>query len=182
MSSTLRIAIIGLAGCGKSTSAGIVARFASEAGLSCATVKLAEPLYDLQATVYRRAGVAIADGAQDQVLMEALAAAMRRIRPESLVDDFLTRLAGTSADVVINDDLRDPHVDAVTLRRNGFRVLRVTAAPEVRRRRLAARGDLSRADASTSELDLIEPDAVLDNSGGLAEHDAAVRALVRSWL
>jgi dephospho-CoA kinase len=180
--STLRIAVIGLSGCGKSTTTGIVAEYATDKGLTCATVKLATPLYDLQEQVYRRAGVEIPPGAQDQVLLEALADAMRRIRPHSLADDFLARLAKTHTDVVLNDDLRDPHVDAVVLRDNGFRILRVTASPEVRQQRLAGRGDLTRADASTSGLDLIRPDAVLDNSGTLADHRAAVHALLGGWL
>jgi len=178
----MRLAIIGLAGCGKSTTAGLVAEFAAERGLTCSTVKLAKPLYDLQAQVYRRSGVELADGVQDQVLMEALADAMRRINPRSLADDFLARLGATDADVVLNDDLRDPHVDAKALREGGFRVLRVTASPDVREKRLAGRGDTSRADKSTSQLDLIEPDAVLDNSGSLDEHRAAVRDLVGGWL
>lgn len=182
MPGTLRIAIIGLTGCGKSTSAGMVARYAADSGLSCATVKLATPLYDLQEQVYRRAGVTITAGAQDQVLMEALADAMRRIRPDSLAADFLARLRQTTADVVINDDLRDPYVDAVVLRDNGFRVLRITADPQVRAKRLAERGDLSRAERSTADLDLIEPDAVLDNSASLADHQAAIRELLGRWL
>ena len=178
----MRISIIGLAGCGKSTSAGLIEEFAKESGLTYATVKLAKPLYDLQAQVYRAARVEVPAGTQDQILMESLADAMRRIRPESLADDFLTRLAATDADVVVNDDLRDPFVDAVALRAHGFRVLRVTAAPDVRERRLAGRGDTSRADRSTNDLDLIEPDAVLDNSGSLAEHRDALREVVRRWL
>ncbi len=178
----MRISIIGLAGCGKSTSAALVKEFADELGLTCATVKLAKPLYDLQTQVYRAAGVDLPAGAQDQVLMEALADAMRRIRPESLADDFLVRLAATEADVVVNDDLRDPFVDARILRANVFRVLRVTATPEVREKRLAGRGDPSRADRSTGNLDLIEPDVVLDNSGRLEEHREALRRVVRSWL
>ncbi|MEU4216676.1 AAA family ATPase [Actinoplanes sp. NPDC026623] len=178
----MRIAIIGLAGCGKSTSAGLIEELAKELGLTCVTVKIAKPLYDLQDRVYQAARVKVPAGTQDQILLESLADSMRRIRPESLADDFLTRLASTDADIVVNDDLRDPFIDAVALRAHGFRVLRVTAAPEVRERRLAGRGDTSRADRSTSDLDLIEPDVVLDNSGHLTEHRAAVRRVVRSWM
>lgn len=178
----MRIAIIGLSGCGKSTTAGIVARYATDRELSCVTVRLAAPLYELQEQVYRRSGAPIEPGAQDQVLLEALADAMRRANPWSLAEDFLARLAGASADIVINDDLRDPHVDAVVLRNNGFRVLRVTASPAVRDRRLAGRHDLTRADRSTRHLDLIEPDAVLDNSGDLDDHRAAVHSLLGDWL
>ncbi|MEU5693414.1 hypothetical protein [Actinosynnema sp. NPDC020468] len=178
----MRLSIIGLAGCGKSTTAALIGEFVAELGLTCATVKLAKPLYDLQASVYRVSGVALAAGVQDQVLMEALADALRRVNPRSLADDFLARLARTTADVVLNDDLRDPYVDAVALRDNGFRVLRVTAAAEVREKRLALRGDASRADRSTEALDLIHPDAVVDNSASLAEHRDAVREFVRGWL
>lgn len=178
----MRISIIGLAGCGKSTSAGLVEQFAGELGLTYATVKLAKPLYDLQARVYQAARVTVPAGTQDQVLMESLAESLRRIRPESLADDFLIRLASTEADIVVNDDLRDPFVDAPTLRAHGFRVLRVTATEEVREKRLAGRGDTSRADRSTSDLDLIEPDVVLDNSGTLAEHRDALRRVIKSWL
>lgn len=178
----LRIAVIGHSGCGKSTTAGLVADFAARSGLRHAVVKLAAPLYDLQAAVYRRAGVALAPGAQDQVLLEALADALRRIRPDSLVADFTARMAAVDADVVINDDLRDPEVDAPALRALGFRVVRVTADPATQAARLAARDDLTRSDRSTAGLDRIEADAVLDNSGPLTALADSVPRLLRSWL
>lgn len=178
----LRLSVIGLAGSGKSTCASIIEELAEQRGRTHTRIKLAAPLYDLQTRVYQTAGAPLRADAQDQVLMEALASALRRIRPESLVDDFLTRLARTRADVVINDDLRDPHVDAVALRGEGFRIVRVTAQPLVREARLAVRGDLTRSDRSTEELDLIEPDAVIDNSGDLAAYRDAVRELIGGWL
>jgi dephospho-CoA kinase len=180
--SKLRLAIIGLSGSGKSTTAGLVKRFVENEGLSYAVVKLATPLYELQREVYGRAGVQLAPGEQDQVLMEHLAESLRRIRPDSLAADFLARLAETDADVVVNDDLRDPHVDAPALRGNGFRVLRVVADPPVRAARLTERADRTRADRSTTELDLIEPDVVIDNSGGLDALRESVHGLLRSWL
>lgn len=182
MTGQLRISIIGLTGSGKSTLAKHVEDLAAKRGLTHARVKLAKPLYDLQAQVYRAAGVPLAAGAQDQVLMEQLAEAMRRIRPEALAEDFLARLAATDADVVINDDLRDPHVDAVALRRQGFRIIRVTADPEVRDKRLAERGDLTRSERSTARLDLIEPDVTIDNSGELRDYRDTIRTVVGSWL
>ncbi|WP_069768126.1 AAA family ATPase [Streptomyces sp. LUP30] len=180
--SALRIAVVAPAGTGKSTCAGLIAEFAGARGLSHARVKLAAPLYDLQAEVYRRAGAPLAEGAQDQLLMEALADALRRIRPTSLADDFTRRLASAPAQVVVNDDLRDPHVDAPVLRAHGFRVLRVTCDEDVRLKRLAERGDPTRADRSTREIDLITPDAVIDNSGDLDAYRTAVHDLLRSWL
>jgi dephospho-CoA kinase len=180
----LRVSVVGTAGSGKSTSATLIEEFARHKGLGVARVKLAKPLYDLQEQVYRAAGVKPAEGAQDQVLMEALADALRRIRPRSLVDDFSARLvrAEAGADLVLTDDLRDPYVDAPELRRLGFRVLRVTCAEEVRLSRLAGRGDLSRSDASTRSIGLIEPDAVVDNSADRGTLRELVHAVMRSWL
>ncbi|AEN10092.1 MULTISPECIES: AAA family ATPase [unclassified Streptomyces] len=178
----LRISVVGLAGAGKSTCASLIEEYARDKGLAHARIKLAAPLYDLQDEVYRRAGAVLREGAQDQVLMEALADAMRRIRPDALVADFTARLAGTDADLVVNDDLRDPHVDAPALRGHGFRVLRITCDEEVRRQRLAGRGDPSRADRSTREIDLITPDAVIDNGADLDTYRSAVHTLLGSWL
>jgi ribose 1,5-bisphosphokinase PhnN len=182
----LRVAVIGLSGSGKSTCAGLIREWAAERGLGVARVPLARPLYELQAEVYAAAGVALRAGDQDQVLLEALAAHLRRINPASLVDAFLDRAAEaveSGADVLINDDLRDPHVDAPALRAEGFRVARITCAEPMRLKRLAERGDLTRADGSTSGLDLIEPDAVLDNSAeDLPAYRTKVRELMESWL
>jgi dephospho-CoA kinase len=179
---TLRLAVIGLSGCGKSTTAGLVGRFAAENGISHAVVKLAKPLYDLQAEIYRAAGAELAPGAQDQVLLEQLADTLRRIRPDALVADFAARLSAVDADILVNDDLRDPDVDAPALRAHGFRILRITADPQVRLGRLDERADLSRAERSTARLDLIEPDTVLDNSGTLDELRDSLYALLRRWL
>ncbi|HET8641152.1 MAG TPA: hypothetical protein VFM37_04395 [Pseudonocardiaceae bacterium] len=178
----LRLAVIGLSGCGKSTTAGLIADFAARHDLRLAVVKLATPLYDLQSAVYARAGVPLARGAQDQILLESLADTLRRLRPDALVADFTARLATADADIVVNDDLRDPDVDAPALRDLGFRIVRVVADPRTRAARLAARADLTRADRSTAGLDRIEPDVVIDNSGSLAALADAVTRLLRSWL
>ena len=179
---SLRVCVIGLAGVGKSTCAGLTEEFARDKGLTYARVKLSEPLYHLQEQVYRTAGADLREDAQDQVLMEALADAMRRIRPESLADDFTRRLARTDAELVVNDDLRDPHVDAPALRAHGFRVLRVVCDEDLRQSRLDQRDDPTRADRSTRQIDLIEPDAVIDNGAGLDAYRAAVHELLGSWL
>jgi hypothetical protein len=180
--SGLRIAVIGLAGSGKSTLADYAEQFADDRGLRHARVKLAQPLYQLQAEVYRVAGVELRAGAQDQLLMEHIAEALRRIRPESIVDSFFARLRDVDADIVINDDLRDPDVDAPALRREGFRIVRVVADPRIRESRLADRGDLTRSDRSTAELDRIEPDVCLLNNGSLAEYREAGRRLLARLL
>jgi dephospho-CoA kinase len=177
----LRISIIGLSGSGKSTGAGMIEALAAAEGLSVCRVKLARPLYALQREVYAAAGVELLEPAQDQLLMEALAEHLRRIRPDSLVADFERRLTTVTADVVLNDDLRDPHVDAPALRALGFRALRITCREEVRQGRLTGRADLSRADRSTAEIEAIEPDAVIDNSHDLDSYRRAIRRQVLAW-
>ncbi len=160
-----RIVLYGFTGCGKSTSAAILCELARKRGLTVEIVKLAEPLYRLQHAFYAAAGLADG-GAQDQALLEVIARELRRLSPTSLVDDFLRRLDEATADVVVNDDLRDPYVDYPVLQRDGFRFVRLVCAEDVRRRRLAGRGDLSTVveSATTVELDAIAPDHVVDNS------------------
>lgn len=178
----LRVAVIGLAGSGKSTLAGQIEELGLERGLVTERIRLAQPLYDLQGQVYRVAGVPIAPYDQDQSLMEDLADALRRIRKEALLDHFLRSLSSASADIVLNEDLRDPHVDAPALRAAGFKVVRVAAPEPHRVARLAARRDISRSERSTAELDLIEVDARLDNDGDLAELREHAHCLLESWV
>ncbi|HEX8742814.1 MAG TPA: hypothetical protein VF712_06755 [Thermoleophilaceae bacterium] len=180
----LRLSVVGLTGSGKSTTTELLKRSLARRGLSVSVVKLADPLYRLQRAVYETAGVAIRPGDQDQVLMEALATQLRRISPTALVDDFMRRLEGTAADVVLNDDLRDTFVDYPALRAAGFRVVRVTAPEDVRLDRLGQRADLTVVanSATTAHIDEIEPDAVIVNDSGQEELAAAVERVLEDLL
>ncbi|MCL6451614.1 MAG: ATP-binding protein [Acetobacteraceae bacterium] len=162
----IKLVLFGHTGSGKSTSARLAQEFFRSRGLSVAVLKLAEPLYELQGRFYELAGRPIDHYAQDQVLLEMIAAQLRRISPTSLVDHFLARLERTQADVVINDDLRDFETDYRALKAHGFRFIRVRCCEEVRLRRLGMRRDLTveAHSATTAQIDLIEPDFVVDNS------------------
>lgn len=176
----------GPTGSGKSTAAGLACQYCAGRGLSAVRLKLAEPLYELQDAFYRTAGRPVERYAQDQVLLETIAAHLRRIRPDSLAAHFLGRLDRLQgADVVVNDDLRDVEVDYPALRGRGFRFVRVRCSEDVRLRRLGRRADLTASPNSKSEsaLDRIAADFTIDNDGDdpapLAE---AVSAVCRGLL
>lgn len=160
-----KIVIYGLAGSGKSTSAGLVQKFFAQKKLDVTVIKLAQPLYELQEQFYKKAGIEISFYNQDQILLESIANHLRRISSSSLVDNFKARIKRTKADVIINDDLRDPHVDYPVLKEEGFIFIRIKCKENFRRERLKQRGDKSTVinSKSTAEIDLIKPDYVVNN-------------------
>lgn len=163
----MRIAFFGRSGAGKTTAAALLAGWCDAVGISSQRVTLADPLYRLQREVYGVAGHPVSADAQDQLLLEDLARHLRRINPGALVEDFLHRLGEARAQVIVNTDLRDPHVDAPALRAEGFRLVRIHCEDRLRLARQAARGDLTTHpdEPSASGIDEIRPDATVDNSG-----------------
>jgi hypothetical protein len=95
------------------------------------------------------------------------------------VNNFGQRLGDCSADVVINDDLRDDAVDWPYLKHEGFRVVRVLASPKKRGLYLEGRGDLSVVSNSDLNLQIarIRADFVLVNNALLADFDAQAESL-----
>jgi hypothetical protein len=157
--SRLRICLVAPSGSGKSTAAlYLVDRF-RERGLSATIYKLAEPLYDLQAQVYARAGRPIERSRQDHRLLELLADEMRRINPRSIVDDFLARISHAPEPVIINDDLRDYQTDYPALRQEGFLFVKISCSQGVRAQRLGRRQDLVSHVDSKLDRDLRAMDA-----------------------
>lgn len=162
----MNFVLYGHTGSGKSTTSNLVREYFQSGGYRVQILKLAQPLYDLQSRFYETADVLMGPYDQDQVLLEEIASQLRRISPTSIVDDFLRRLEKLEADIVINDDLRDAHVDYPMLKQWGFRFVRITCSESVRLERLSRRQDVSTVIHSntTAEIDLIEPDVVIDNS------------------
>jgi hypothetical protein len=163
----LRLSLVAPSGSGKSSTAAFMLERAAAHGLTARTVKLAQPLYELQKRYYDVAGIDIAEDAQNQVLMQAIATQLRSLRPDALARDFLRRLHAEPADVVINDDLRDMETDLPVLRREGFVTVRISADPDIIERRLNARCDLRTARKSHLDVAVLAetPDHVLVNNG-----------------
>eukprot|EP01038_Epipyxis_sp_PR26KG_P019083 gene19083-27033_t len=177
----LRLCLVAPSGSGKSTTAQLIRDWLRARGHTVDVVKLAEPLYRIQAMFYAEAGIALTPETQDQKLLESVATHLRGIHARALVDGFLRRLTTSHADVVINDDLRDDRIDWPALREAGFRVIKVAARAEVRAQRLAQRNDLSVVKDSPLDLQMarIAADYVLTNNGSLGALEAQVDGLCR---
>lgn len=180
----MNIVVFGHSGAGKSTTAALIRAYAEGQGRSVAVLKLAQPLYELQQEVYRRAGKTIGLYDQDQVLLEALATHLRRISPTSFVDDFARRLACCRADVVITDDLRDPSIDYPFLQRHAFTFLRIHSPEPLRLTRLSARADHTAVvhSSSSAQIDQIVPDFQIENDGDVDALRQKVSALMARLL
>ncbi|WP_321387414.1 hypothetical protein [Alcaligenes phenolicus] len=175
----LRISLIAPSGAGKSTVAHLLKSAFELSGCTVQVLKLARPLYQLQADFYRKCGIELAEDQQDQHLLELIAKEMRRIAPQSLVHHFGRQLAKVNADVVLNDDLRDDQTDWPWLRCNGFTVIRIKASTSLCRRRLQDRGDLTSVHDSplNAQIAKIREDYTIVNEGALDSLDTQVKAL-----
>lgn len=183
----VRLAFFGHSGSGKSTVASLTEQFFAARGLPVARVKLAEPLYQLQRRFYAVAGRPIGLYEQDHVLLEAIASQLRRISATSLIDDFERRLAvaEVEAGVVVNDDVRDPFVDAPRLGALGFTFIRVHCDEDRRLARLTARADRSSVahSSTTRDLELLPQDRLIDNSlDELADLEERLHEMLRALL
>lgn len=176
--SRIRFALIGHSGAGKSTTARLITHSAEACGLRCEVVKVAAPLYDLQHAFYTRLGHTLPPGQQDQQLMETLARCIRHRDAGFLIHDFLTRADASSAQVVINDDVRSYDHDLPRLRAAGWTVVRVSAPDALRKQRLADQGYLSLSDASTTGVEDVTADIEITNDGTRQDLAAHVRTVL----
>lgn len=163
----LRLCIFGHSGSGKSTTAGYFLETLQEKGYRVDTIKLAEPLYQLQKKIYAAAGRSIDHYAQDQQVLEWLAQQLRKINPASLVEDFEKRLKLSQANVILNDDLRDKEVDYLYLKKMGFIFIRMKVKKQVAYKRLQKRHDLNTVFRSSAsrDIDVMTSDIDIENNG-----------------
>lgn len=179
----LRVALFGLPGAGKSTSAGLLREVLAETGRDVAVVKTAAPLYDVQAAFYQRIGSSLEAGQQDGALLNFLGGHFRRAAPGFLLADFAERWGNAvlgGADTILCDDARP--IDLAGLSDQGFQVVRITAPDGLRRERKSGRGDRTtgRDDHPTEAGgESVVADFELDNSGTLDELRARVVALAK---
>ncbi|UQU67425.1 hypothetical protein COUCH_14630 [Couchioplanes caeruleus] len=179
------LCVYGVAGAGKSTVSARIEGALTSRGLRVEIVKLALPLYQLQQHIYATAGRDVPLWTHDNDILRSLATHLRRINADFLVEDFLNRVDRSTADVVINDDLRDTLVDYPRLRETGFQFVHVACSDAVRTRRLQARGDVNVVPDSVQSwgFDRISPDWTIDNSTDDSDElDQQIRILLDKWL
>lgn len=188
---SIRIALFGAPGAGKSTATAILSDLASNAGFDFRRIRLADPLYQCQNAIYEIAGCPLADFyTQDGVLLNFLGSHLRRINPTVLLDSFdreLVRLGDIGSEyagrIIACDDMRAS--EATFLAARGFRLVRVAAPTEICLSRRAARGDVSLGSSdhpTEAGLDVIAANEEIPNSGSLDDLQSEVTALLRRLL
>lgn len=180
----IRIALFGLPGAGKSTSAEIFQKAFSAIGLRVAVIKLAAPLYDVQEFFYSRVRNTIRPGQQDGALLNFLGSHFRNIDPKFLIEDFVERCSFSDlggADVILCDDARP--LDLEKLAEQGFSLVQISAPDALRRARKKNRDDrTSGNDQHPTETagSPVKHDFDLDNSGKLLTLEKQIHSLVRT--
>lgn len=162
----LKFAIYGLSGSGKSSTGKLIKDYFEAKNMKTEFLKLAYPLYQIQKIFYDTAGKKIDFYDQDQILLEIIAENLRRISKTALVDDFISRLKLSTADVVINDDIRDYNNDYPILKRENFIFFKIFCDEDLRIKRIMQRKDISIKinSATTRDIDKFESDWVVDSS------------------
>ena len=165
----LCLCLVAPSGSGKSTTAQLIRDWLLARGHSVEVVKLAEPLYRIQAMFYAEADIALTPETQDQKLLESVATHLRAIHARALADGFLRRLAASRS---VGQSMRSS-------RRSSL--ITTSARAEVRAQRLAERNDLSVVKDSPLDLQMarIEADYVLTNNGSLGALEVQVDGLCR---
>lgn len=169
-----RIALYGRPGVGKSTFGELLGQELAGAGGRALVVRLASPLYELQALVYTVAGRPMLVGArQDGALLNSLGGHLRRINPGALTNAFTARVCQAEREhplaVLVCDDMRAPDVGALIAL--GFDLVEVIAPEHVRQARKRARADLTAGDdghPTEAPVDTV-PWRRVDNSGDLEQ-------------
>lgn len=177
-----RIALFGLPGAGKSTTAALLRRALEERGERPAVVRIAAPLYDVQRAFHERIGSPLPEDRQDGALLNFLGSHFRRTAPDFLLEDFRQRCAdalAAGADVLVCDDARP--VDLGELSAQGFTLVRISAPDALRRARKSVRGDRTSGDdvhPTEAGVPDAEPDHRIVNDGDLAHLERLIASLL----
>lgn len=163
-----KLVLAGPSGSGKSTSAKIIKDIFEQKGIHARLEKLATPLYDIQEQMYKICGINDFSQ-QNQKLLETIATELRKISPTCLVDNIKKRIRTSSAECIINEDLRDLEVDYLFFKKEQYIFIRIWAPQTTRSKRLNARFDVnfSLEAESDKKIDLMEFDYFVGNNSSI---------------
>jgi cytidine deaminase len=186
-----KLALFGTPGAGKSTSARLLEELCSERRASFYRIRLADPIYQCQAEIYRIAGRPLSEFyVQDGELLNFLGAHLRRINPTVLIESFSSRLDSIMTDLkqtsnghalIVCDDMRMS--ESAFMLKEGFSLVRVDAPHEVCRLRRASRGDMtlgSEHHSTEMGLDDVKPNAVIENNSTIESLRQELGALLET--
>lgn len=180
MGQTLKVAIFGLPGVGKTTMAMLIQEHCAGLAIAFRRIKLGDPLYEVQSYIYELAGRQLADFyTHDTELLSFLGAHIRKLNPAALLDRFAEKHDAVLRDlsqsderqsIIVCDDMRLP--DSGFLRELGFFFVRLVASEEICNQRQIERGDHSFApmpSAINRGFDGISEDELIVNNGSIED-------------
>jgi len=162
----MRICFIAPSSYGKSTAVGIIQKH-----FNSQNIKIAKPLYDLQAYFYYFIEKEIGD-TQDGELLQFLGNKIRKENPAFLLDSFYQQVLNSNNAIITNDDCRPP--DYLFLKEMGFIFIKINGFKR-------KRGDYVLADEK-NKLEWqceLSCDYELDNTSTLEDYEKNILNLLK---
>lgn len=165
----IKLALYGDNAAGKTTSAILLNEIGRDLGIEVEIVRMASPLYELQAQVYSSAKRPLVDAdQQDERLLSLLASELRRINPSALHEYVVDSVSAASKRrnvgelLLLVEDSRP--IDRNNLKGLGFSFLHIWADSLTRERRTRSRGDIALDMFNPSDMETIGDDDIVKNT------------------
>ena len=165
----MKICFLAPSSYGKSTAIEILQKY-----FNIENIKIAEPLYELQNSFYKKLGIDIGDK-QDGELLQFYGKKVRKEDSNFLLNEFKNKVDKVSSDIITNDDCRPD--DYIFLKEMGFIFVKING---YRR----DRNDITLADSKSSIewQNKIPFDYEINNYGTLEEYEYDLLNLMNNIL
>ena len=165
----MKICFLAPSSYGKSTAIEILQKY-----FNIENIKIAEPLYELQNSFYKKLGIDIGDK-QDGELLQFYGKKVRKEDSNFLLNEFKNKVDKVSSDIITNDDCRPD--DYIFLKEMGFIFIKING---YRR----DRNDITLADSKSSIewQNKIPFDYEINNYGTLEEYEYELLNLMNNIL
>ena len=177
------LALLGRSGAGKDTFVSFLKNHSALGDRNPHVLRLAEPLYAGQESIYKLCGIPLDPNTQDGTLLNFLGQHMRKINPAVLKEVFAHKLSQSENSFVICPDARP--VDIIFLKDLGFKIIHIDVSPELAYTRRIDRKDYHPLphDAPIEEgLEHVKADWTLSNTGTLEAFHQSITPLLAEIL